>query len=104
MYLKAAGSYGVAEDTERDFLTCDENGFAQTKDMPYGIYTVHQVSGWEGSEKMPDFDVFIAQNGTTYRYYYAGGKLMRMTWGGNTIDFFYDANGAPTTSPTSRVT
>ena len=62
MYLKAAGSYEVAEDTERDYLTCDENGFAQTKDMPYGIYTVHQVSGWEGSELMPDFDVFISQN------------------------------------------
>lgn len=45
-----------------------ENGFAQTKDMPYGIYTVHQVSGWEGSELMPDFDVFISQNGATYRY------------------------------------
>ena len=68
MYLKAAGSYEVAEDTERDYLTCDENGFAQTKDMPYGIYTVHQVSGWEGSELMPDFDVFISQNGATYRY------------------------------------
>ena len=62
VYLKAAGSYEVAEDTERDYLTCDENGFAQTKDMPYGIYTVHQVSGWEGSELMPDFDVFISQN------------------------------------------
>ena len=34
-------------------------------------------------------------NGVTYRYYYAGGKLMRMTWGSNTIDFFYDANGTP---------
>ena len=34
-------------------------------------------------------------NGVTYRYYYAGGKLMRMTWGTNTIDFFYDANGTP---------
>ena len=67
VYLKAAGSYEVAEDTERDYLTCDENGFAQTKDMPYGIYTVHQVSGWEGSELMPDFDVFISQNGATYR-------------------------------------
>ena len=33
VYLKAAGSYEVAEDTERDYLTCDENGFAQTKDM-----------------------------------------------------------------------
>ena len=68
VYLKAAGSYEVAEDTECDYLTCDENGFAQTKDMPYGIYTVHQVSGWEGSEQMPDFDVFISQNGATYRY------------------------------------
>ena len=68
MYLKAAGSYDNAKDTERDYLTCDENGFAQTKDMPYGIYTVHQVSGWEGSELMSDFDVFISQNGATYRY------------------------------------
>ncbi len=34
-------------------------------------------------------------NGTTYHYYYASGKLMRMTWGANTIDFFYDANGVP---------
>ena len=78
VYLKAAGSYEVAEDTERDYLTCDENGFAQTKDMPYGIYTVHQVSGWEGSELMPDFDVFISQNGATYRYcLYYGGKRRR---------------------------
>lgn len=34
-------------------------------------------------------------NSTTYRYYYASGKLMRMSWGTNTIDFFYDANGTP---------
>ena len=47
---------------------CDENGFGQTKNMPYGIYTVHQTSGWEGRELMDDFDVFIAQNGQTYRY------------------------------------
>ena len=68
VYLKSAGSYDAARDSERDYLICDENGFAQTKDMPYGIYTVHQVSGWEGSELMPDFDVFISQNGATYRY------------------------------------
>ena len=68
VYLKAVGSYDNAKDTERDYLTCDENGFAQTKDLPYGIYTVHQVSGWEGSELMPDFDVFISQNEATYRY------------------------------------
>lgn len=68
VFLKTAGSYDSAKATERDYLTCDENGFAQTKDMPYGIYTVHQVSGWEGSELMSDFDVFISQDGATYRY------------------------------------
>ena len=68
VYLKASGSYENAKASERDYLTCDENGFAETKDLPYGIYTVHQVSGWEGSEKMSDFDVFISQDGATYRY------------------------------------
>lgn len=68
IYLKSSGSFDAAKDTERDYLTCDENGFAQSKDMPYGVYTVHQVSGWEGRELMPDFDVFIAKDGETYRY------------------------------------
>ena len=67
-YLKAAGSYEAAKETERDTLTCDENGFAQSKDMPYGIYTVKQTSGWEGRELMKPFDVFINQDGQTYRY------------------------------------
>ena len=43
VFLKSAGSYENAKETERDVLTCDENGFAQTKDMPYGIYTVRQT-------------------------------------------------------------
>ena len=68
VYLKSAGSFENAKESERDTLTCDENGFAQTKDMPYGTYTVHQVSGWEGRELMDDFDVFIAKNAQTYRY------------------------------------
>ncbi len=68
VYLKSAGSYGNAKETERDILTCDENGFAQTKDMPYGIYTVKQTSGWEGRELMKPFDVFINKDGQTYRY------------------------------------
>ena len=68
VYLKSAGSFESAKETERDILTCDENGFAQTKDMPYGIYTVHQTSGWEGRELMKDFDVFISADGQTYRY------------------------------------
>ncbi len=68
IYLKSAGSYEKAKDTERDIIVCDENGFGQTKMLPYGVYTVHQVSGWEGRELMPDFDVSIAQDGATYRY------------------------------------
>ena len=68
VYLKSASSYENAAEIERDYLTCDENGFAQTKDMPYGIYTVHQTKGWEGTEFIADFDVNISENGQTYRY------------------------------------
>ena len=68
VFLKAAGSYDNAKPAERDYLTCDENGFAQTKEMPYGIYTVHQTAGWEGCEFIKDFDVFIAKDGQTYRH------------------------------------
>ena len=68
IYLKSAGSYTASEEDERDIIVCDENGFGQTKDMPYGVYTVHQTSGWEGREFMKDFDVFISQDGQTYRY------------------------------------
>ena len=68
VYLKSSGSYANAVETERDHLTCDENGFAQTKDMPYGVYTVHQTVGWEGTEFIADFDVNISESGQTYRY------------------------------------
>lgn len=68
IYLKSSGSFEAAEEDERDTVVCDENGFAQTKDMPYGVYTVHQTKGWEGRELMKDFDVFISQDGQTYRY------------------------------------
>ncbi len=68
VFLKSAGSYAAAKETERDRLVCDENGFAETKELPYGVYTVHQVSGWEGRELLPDFDVYIEKDGQTYRY------------------------------------
>lgn len=68
IFLKAAGSYKNAKETERDIIVCDEHGFGQTKMLPYGVYTVHQVSGWDGRELMPDFEVYIAQHETTYRY------------------------------------
>lgn len=68
VYLKSSGSYAKAKDTERDLLTCDEYGFAETKDLPYGTYTVHQIKGWDGTEFIKDFDVFINENGKTYKY------------------------------------
>lgn len=68
IFLKSAGSYENAKETERDIIICDENGFGQTQMMPYGVYTVHQVSGWEGRELMDDFDVTISQHEMTYRY------------------------------------
>ena len=68
VYLKSAGSYENARESERDYLICDENGFAQTKDLPYGRYTVQQIKGWEGREPLKPFNVFVSENGETYRY------------------------------------
>ena len=68
VFLKAAGSYDSAKASERDYLTCDENGYAVTKDLLYGIYTVHQTKSWDDRELLADFDVYIAKDGQTYRY------------------------------------
>ena len=106
VYLKSSGSYANAVETERDHLTCDENGFAQTKDMPYGIYTVHQTVGWEGTEFIADFDVNISADGQTYRYiinnekFESYIKIVKVdTETGKTIPYegagfeIYDSNG-----------
>lgn len=68
VYLKSSGSYVKAKESERDNLICDEYGFAETKDLPYGTYTVHQTKGWNGTEFIADFDVFISENNKTYKY------------------------------------
>lgn len=68
VYLQSAGSYENAEETERDILVCDENGFAETKDLPYGEYTVKQTKGWEGKELLAPFNVFVKENGKIYRF------------------------------------
>lgn len=68
VYLKSSGSYAKAKESERDNLICDEYGFAETKDLPYGTYTVHQTKGWNGTEFIADFDVFVSKNNKTYKY------------------------------------
>ena len=68
VYLKSSGSYEAARDSEKDYLVCDENGYAATKKLPYGIYVVHQTKGWESTEYMEDFEVVISENEKEYFY------------------------------------
>ena len=68
IYLKSAGSYVNADKDERDTIVCDEDGFGSSKLLPYGVYTVHQTKGWDGREKIKDFDVFINSDGKTYKF------------------------------------
>lgn len=68
IYLKSSGSFVNADKDERDTIVCDEDGFASTKLLPYGVYTVHQSKGWDGREKITDFDVFINTDGKTYKF------------------------------------
>lgn len=68
IYLKSAGSFVNADEDERDTIVCDEDGFASSKLLPYGVYTVHQAKGWDGREMIKDFDVFINSDGKTYKF------------------------------------
>ena len=68
VYLKSAGSFVNADKDERDTIICDQDGFASTKLLPYGVYTVHQTKGWAGRELITDFDVFINTDGKTYKF------------------------------------
>ena len=51
-----------------DILVCDSYGFAESKLLPYGIYTVKQTKSLDGKELMPAFDVFVKEDGEVYRY------------------------------------
>lgn len=68
IYLKSAGSFVNADEDERDTIVCDEEGFASSKLLPYGVYTVHQTKGWDGREMIKDFDVYINSDGKTYKF------------------------------------
>ena len=68
VYLKSSSSYEAAKDSEKDYLVCDENGYAATKMLPYGIYVVHQTKGWENTEWIDDFEVIISENEKEYFY------------------------------------
>lgn len=50
VYLERAGSYENAREMERDHLVTDENGYAKTKPLPYGVYVLEQTKGAPGYE------------------------------------------------------
>ena len=68
IYLASAGSFESAREAERDELITDADGFAISKDLPYGRYVVHQTEGMEGQAFIPDFTVFIRSDEQTYSY------------------------------------
>lgn len=68
IYLKVSGSYDAADPDERDVLVCGEDGFAQSKALPYGEYVVEQTKGWDGRELMSAFTVQISEHEKTYQY------------------------------------
>ena len=94
VYLKSAGSYANAKDTERDYLVTGADGKATTKDLPYGTYTLHQVKGVPGRE-FKDLDVDVHENGKTYEVTltnelkYAPLKIVKTSEDGNVAGFTF---------------
>lgn len=92
VYLKSAGSYNAAKDTERDYLVTGADGKSITKDLPYGTYTLHQVKGVPGRE-FKDMDVDVHENGKTYEVTltnelkYAPLKIVKTSEDGNVAGF-----------------
>lgn len=68
VYLKSAGSYAAAPAEAKDLITTGADGKAATKNLPYGVYTVHQSGGGAGRKFVADFDVNISEDGKTYTY------------------------------------
>ena len=68
VYLKSAGSFDAAKETERDHITTGADGMATTKLLPYGTYVVHQTKGGNGRQLVSDFDVSISEDGKVYSY------------------------------------
>lgn len=94
VYLKSAGSYNAAKDTERDYLVTGADGKSITKDLPYGTYTLHQVKGVPGRE-FKDMDVDVHENGKTYEVTltnelkYAPLKIVKTSEDGNVDGFTF---------------
>ena len=66
IYLKSAGSYDKAKDSERDIITIGKNGKGASKSLPYGVYCVQQRTGWAGYDRDETiYEVTISKDGQT---------------------------------------
>ncbi|WP_294483512.1 SpaA isopeptide-forming pilin-related protein [uncultured Ruminococcus sp.] len=68
VYLKSAGSYDNASDTERDHLVTDLSGQAKSKKLPYGVYILHQTRTVNDAEMTDDIEINISKNDQSYEY------------------------------------
>ncbi|MFR7531245.1 MAG: VaFE repeat-containing surface-anchored protein [Lachnospira eligens] len=66
IYLKSAGSYDASPEDSRQTITTDANGYAVTKRLPYGTYTIHQTKGNNKYYFINDIDVTISDNNANY--------------------------------------
>ena len=66
IFLKSAGSYDAAPEEVRDIIIIGEDGNGTSKEMPYGIYTVHQIYAWDGYLFVADFDVDFNGNAKNF--------------------------------------
>ena len=66
VYLKSAGSYDKAKDSERDIITIGKDGKGTSKNLPYGTYCVRQRTGWAGYDRDETvYEVRISKDGQT---------------------------------------
>lgn len=79
VWLKSAGSYDKAKDSERDMITVGKDGMGTSKDLPYGTYCLQQVSGWTGY----DLDETIYEAAITEH-----GKNVTADTSGNQLELY----------------
>ena len=63
VFRKSAGSFDSAKETERDILTCDENGFDQTKDISISRSVTIPLMKWQTNTAL------MRNSGSSYRNY-----------------------------------
>lgn len=106
IYLTSAGSYDAAPEESRQTITTDANGYAITKRLPYGTYTVHQTKGNNKYYFVDDMEITISENNANYHKILEDSpiefyiKMVKKDTAGNTVNVagttfeLYDDNGS----------